>query len=120
MFAGNENNFLTVDEIMAYDFSDKQLIVLSACDSLIGKAKGAEVSALGTSFELAAAPSVIASLWKVNDKSTAIIMDKFYSSLTSGKSKADSLREAQLKLLKNKEFENPYYWAPFIILGDWK
>lgn len=120
LFAGKENNFLTVADIMAYDFSNKDLIVLSACDSNIGKTKGAEISALGTAFEMAAAPTVIASLWKVNDQSTAILMQEFYKNLTAGDSKAESLRKAQISIINLKDFRNPYYWAPFVIMGEWK
>lgn len=110
---------LNVGEIMGYDFSEKNLIVLSACDSVIGISKGAEVSALGTAFELASAPSVIASLWKVDDNSTALMMQFFYQYYTAGETKATSLRKAQLDLIKSKQFSNPYYWAPFVLLGEW-
>lgn len=120
LFAGSDNNFLTVNDIMAYDFSDKSLIVLSACDSAVGKAKGAEVSALGNAFELAAAPTIVASLWKVSDRSTSILMENFYKNLNSGMTKADALKAAQMDLIHNDEFKNPYYWAAFILLGEWK
>lgn len=115
-----EGTYLTVQDIMAYDFSDKNMVVLSACDSNIGKAQGAEVSALGTAFELAAAPTVIASLWKVNDESTSVMMQELYNQLVQGNSKAASLREAQLKLIRNEKYNNPYFWAPFVMLGEWK
>ncbi|MGD9581099.1 MAG: CHAT domain-containing protein, partial [Vampirovibrionia bacterium] len=117
LFANKD--MLSVGDIMAYDFSDKDLIVLSACDSVVGKTKGAEVSALGTAFELAAAPSVIASLWKVDDASTSLLMKSFYNYYTNGANKAEALRKAQLDLINNKKFQNPFYWAPFIILGRW-
>jgi CHAT domain-containing protein/Tfp pilus assembly protein PilF len=119
LFAGQNNNSLTISDIMAYDFSDKRLIVLSACDSNIGKAKGAEITALGTAFEMAAAPSVVASLWKVNDTSTSILMEEFYNQLKNGQSKAKALRNAQIKLIQTNKFKNPYYWAPFILIGEW-
>ncbi|MEW5821864.1 MAG: CHAT domain-containing protein [Cyanobacteriota bacterium] len=121
LFSGKgAENQLSIGDIMAYDFSDKDLVVLSACDSAIGKTKGAEVSALASAFELAAAPSVIASLWKVSDKSTSILMEGFYKNLVSGKTKAESLKEAQIQLLKSDKFSNPYFWAPFILMGEWK
>ena len=118
LFANKES--LNVGDIMAFDFSEKNLIVLSACDTSIGKTKGAEVSALGTAFELAAAPTVIASLWQVDDSSTSLMMQYFYQYFTAGESKVESLRKAQVDMIQNKKFSHPYYWAPFVLLGEWK
>lgn len=120
LFAGKSNNALSVSDIMAFDFANKDLIVLSACDSSIGRAKGAEVLSLGAAFEMAATPTVIASLWRVNDKSTALMMTDFYKNLSEGNSRIESLRKAQLKLIKDHKYSSPYYWAPFILMGEWQ
>lgn len=120
LFSGNQDNALSVSDIMGYDFSNKDLIVLSACNSNIGRAKGAEISSLGAAFEMSSAPTVIASLWKVSDDSTAILMKDFYKNLSTGESKADALQNAQISLIKSEKYNYPYYWAPFVLMGEWK
>ncbi|NEQ88074.1 MAG: CHAT domain-containing protein, partial [Moorea sp. SIO2I5] len=57
----------------------------------------------------------------VNDESTAELMGQFYQEFTQQNvTKAEALRRAQLTLLKNDQFSHPYYWAPFVIIGDWR
>ncbi|MGC1245697.1 MAG: CHAT domain-containing protein, partial [Spirulinaceae cyanobacterium] len=66
--------------------------------------------------------STVATLWSVNDQSTAELMSEFYQQLTKvdvSLTKAESLRQAQLKLLKNPLYNHPYYWAPFVLVGNW-
>ncbi|MBW4442625.1 MAG: CHAT domain-containing protein [Plectolyngbya sp. WJT66-NPBG17] len=68
------------------------------------------------------ARSTLATLWSVNDNSTADLMTEFYRSLSQQKqnmSKAESLRQAQLKLLKDPNYQHPFYWSPFILIGHW-
>lgn len=120
MFAGKENNSLTVADIMGYDFAQKDLIVLSACDSNVGRARGAEITSLGSAFEMAAAPTVISSLWRVNDKATSLMMVDFYNNLKAGLSRVQALQNAQIKLIKNENYNSPYFWAPFVLMGEWK
>lgn len=94
------------------------LLVLSACQT----AKGDERATLGLAGVAvrSGARSTLASLWTVSDESTADLMGAFYKELlTSGVSKAEALRLAQLELLKKPEFKHPYYWAAFILVGNW-
>jgi CHAT domain-containing protein len=94
------------------------LLVLSACQT----AKGDERATLGLAGVAvrSGARSTIASLWTVSDESTADLMGAFYQELLiSGVSKAQALRLAQLDLLKKPEFKHPYYWAAFILVGNW-
>lgn len=93
------------------------LLTLSACQS----AKGDERAALGLAGVAvkAGAKSALATLWSVSDKSTAILMETFYKGLAEGLSKAEALRQAQLQLRKNKNFQYPKYWAPFLLIGNW-
>ncbi|MEO1187312.1 MAG: CHAT domain-containing protein, partial [Cyanobacteria bacterium J06636_27] len=66
------------------------------------------------------ARSTLATLWAVKDKSTAKFMVEFYKHLnTKGISKAEALRQTQLTFLKDKNFTHPFYWAPFILVGNW-
>jgi CHAT domain-containing protein len=69
----------------------------------------------------AGAPRVLVSLWNVNDESTAILMSQFYKNkFTKGMTPAAALRQAQLDLLKNPQYQSPFYWAPFILQGEWR
>ncbi len=60
------------------------------------------------------------SQWKVADEGTAELMKRFYTGLKGGKAKGAALREASLSMLKNARYQHPFYWAPFILMGDWR
>lgn len=94
-----------------------ELLVLSACET----AKGNKRSALGIAgiAAQAGARSTVATLWRVDDNSTALLMKEFYKELKDGKTKADALRLAQLSLLSNPDYSHPYYWAAFLLIGGW-
>lgn len=94
-----------------------ELLVLSACQT----AKGDRRSALGIAgvATQAGAQSTLATLWLVNAESTAQLMGEFYQGLNNGMSKAEALRQAQLKLLSHPKFQHPYYWSGFILVGTW-
>jgi CHAT domain-containing protein len=96
-----------------------ELLVLSACQTAKGDRR-AGLGIAGVAVQ-AGARSTLASLWKVSDKSTALFMSRFYQELKAGKTKAEALRQAQLDFLKNhqKQYNHPYYWAPFILAGSW-
>jgi CHAT domain-containing protein/tetratricopeptide (TPR) repeat protein len=96
------------------------LVTLSACQTAVGKLEGQEgVINLARTFLAAGAGSVAASLWMVDDRSTATLMGKFYTQLSKGKNVSDALRDAQLEMIQDfgKEFP-PYYWAGFSVIGD--
>jgi len=95
-----------------------ELLVLSACET----AKGDERAALGMAGVAirAGTPSTVATLWVVFDPSTEALMARFYQELKNpAVGKAEALRRAQLYLLKKTEFDNPHYWAPFVLVGNW-
>jgi CHAT domain-containing protein len=98
-----------------------ELLVLSACQT----AEGDERATLGLAgFAVrSGARSTLATLWAVNDQSTSLLVSEFYQQLSRSDmkiSKADALRQAQLSLLKsNPDFSHPYYWAPFVLVGNW-
>jgi CHAT domain-containing protein len=101
-----------------------QLLVLSACETAKGD-KRAGLGIAGVAVQ-AGARSTLASLWNVDDTSTALFMGEFYRGLKDGLTKAEALRKAQLAFLKNpnrkeeyKNYARPYYWAPFILVGSW-
>lgn len=93
-----------------------ELFVLSACETAYGD-KRAALGIAGVAVR-AGARSTLASLWLVNDRATAELMSSFYQELTTGISKGEALRKAQLKLLHGK-YTHPRFWAAFILLGNW-
>ncbi|MEG5026363.1 CHAT domain-containing protein [Microcoleus sp. AT8-B1] len=96
-----------------------ELLVLSACETASGDNRAA-LGLAGAAIR-SGARSTAATLWQVNDESTAIFMAEFYKQLASSKtSKAEALRNAQLTLLKNPDYQNPYFWAPFVLVGNWQ
>ena len=96
-----------------------ELLVLSACQTAVGD-KRAALGLAGMAVR-AGARSTIASLWSVNDEATSQFMIALYQSLSSGNvTRAESLRFAQQSLIKDKNHSHPYYWAPFILLGNWQ
>jgi CHAT domain-containing protein len=96
-----------------------ELLVLSACKTAVGD-KRAALGLAGVAVK-AGARSTIASLWYVSDESTALLMGKFYRELVnnSASSKAEALRLAQLELIDNSDFQHPYFWSAFILIGNW-
>lgn len=95
-----------------------ELLVLSACETATGD-KRAALGLAGTAVK-AGARSTIATLWSINDAASAELMGHFYHALTDpGITKAEALRQAQLKLLQSPQYRHPIYWAPYILLGNW-
>ncbi|BAZ12509.1 hypothetical protein NIES4071_43400 [Calothrix sp. NIES-4071] len=95
-----------------------ELLVLSACQTAAGNERAA-LGIAGIAFQ-AGARSTIASLWNLDDESTAVLMSKFYQELANNKlTKAEALRRAQVALLQNPRYKRPRYWAPYILLGNW-
>ena len=143
----DEDGRLEVHEIFNLDLENASLVTLSACETGLGKlSKGDELIGLTRGFVYAGTPSIVASLWEVNDKSTSDLMSLFYKNLKTH-SKVEALRMAQLEMINgevgrgivrgvggittsNEGEDNPqtsrtvngshpYFWAPFILLGDW-
>jgi CHAT domain-containing protein/Tfp pilus assembly protein PilF len=99
-----------------------ELVVLSACDTGLGKEfKGEGLIGLTRGFMYAGAARVMASLWKVEDEPTAKLMRHFYRHMMkSGMPPAAALRQAQIALWQDAEWRAPYFWAAFIIQGEWR
>jgi CHAT domain-containing protein/tetratricopeptide (TPR) repeat protein len=95
-----------------------ELLVLSACETAAGD-KRATLGLAGVAIR-AGARSTIASLWSVNDQSTAMLMTQFYQTLINqAQPRAEALRRAQLALLKTPEYQLPLFWAPYVLIGSW-
>ncbi len=119
-FAG-EKGHLSLGEIYGLSLPEAQLVVLSSCQSALGSDNpGREFASLASAFTVAGAPSVIASLWRTDDASTALLFEEFYGNLKKGMGKGEALRQAKLTLRKKAATASPYYWSSFILLGDWR
>ena len=105
------------------------LITLGACETGLGKlSRGERLIGLTRAFMYAGAPSIVVSLWSV-DESTVELMKLFYQNLKDGMSKVEALRHAKLKLSKSEgifedgqqfSYANPFLWAPFVLIGNWE
>jgi CHAT domain-containing protein len=112
-----ERMMLTLSEVLQLKLH-AEMVVLSACNTGSGRVTRAEgVASLGTAFLAAGASSVTVSLWKVEDKSTSILMQEFYRNLQSGMSKDAALAGARSKLV-SEGYTNPFFWAPFVLTGE--
>jgi CHAT domain-containing protein/Flp pilus assembly protein TadD len=122
--SGNKNDsidgLLTASEILDMKLK-ADLVVLSACDTGRGTITGDGVIGLSRSLFSAGVPSVIVSLWAVDDDSTAFLMTEFYQNLLNKQkplNKAQALRQAMLTTMKQKEYSNPLHWAAFTLIGE--
>ena len=99
-----------------------ELVVLSACQTGLGKEiKGEGLVGLTRGFMYAGTARVMASLWKVDDRATAVLMKNFYQGMVKdGLRPAAALRAAQVAMWKQKRWQEPYYWAAFALQGEWK
>ncbi|MEO1592461.1 MAG: CHAT domain-containing protein, partial [Cyanobacteria bacterium J06632_22] len=138
---------VTLRDVKSWDLSNVELVVLSACETGLGDelGNGVEMLGLGYAMQYAGADAVMASLWKVSDGGTQVLMNAFYAALQQGdKTKAEALQMAQIALIKDsygavgldragievldaetgqpitqvRKLEHPYYWAPFILIGN--
>lgn len=116
----DKNGVMPLNDIYNMDLS-AELTVLSACQTALGKdIKGEGLVGLTHSFFSAGSKSVVASLWKVDDRATAALMEDLYQSmLQEGMSPAAALRAAQLKVMQDKRWGNPYFWAGFVVQGEY-
>jgi len=116
-----QDGFLLANEIYNLNLP-AELVVLSGCKTGLGKEiKGEGMVSLTRSFMYAGAARVIVSLWDVNDRSTAELMTQFYrEALGTHLSPAAALRSAQLALAKSPRWHAPYYWAPFVLQGEYR
>ena len=114
---GDYDGRLEVHEVYGLELCAADLVVLSACETQLGElSAGDELVGLTRAFFFAGTPSVVASLWSVDDESTSLLMERFYAHLKGGMGKAQALRQAQLDV--REKYPNPYYWSAFVLSGD--
>jgi len=116
-----QNGFLDLEDIYNLNLP-VDLVVLSACDTGVGKEiRGEGLMGLTRGFMYAGASRVVASLWSVDDEVTAELMARFYKAMEQDKmSPAAALRAAQVQVSEDERWSSPYYWAGFQIQGEWK
>ena len=114
---GANDGYLHAGEVFDLDLT-ASLVVLSACNTGLGELHaGNELMGLTRSFLYAGAPSIVASLWTVDDRSTAYLMREFYKNLAT-MNKADALQQAKLATMR--QYPNPFHWAAFCLQGDYR
>ena len=127
---GGEDGHLYAGEILGLSLSHTELVVMSACQTALPPeinqdvVVGDEIQGLGQALFVAGVPTALLTLWNVNDASTGELMIEFYQSLMSSghATKAESLAAAQLALFRGDyglAYRHPYYWASFVMYGDW-
>jgi CHAT domain-containing protein len=120
---GEDDGILTALEASYLDLDGMDLVVLSACESSLGKAAAGEgVLGLVRGFRMAGAKRVVGSLWAVDDAATRELMTRFYERWAPGGGKpaldaAEALREAQAHLRSQARWSHPYYWAAWVLWG---
>ena len=113
----SDDGILYPDEIYNLDIN-ADLVVLSSCESGVGKAvKGEGLLALTRGFLYAGTSNIIASLWKVSDRQTSKLMLQFYEQYLSGKRYSSALRDSKLAMIKDPFSAYPMFWAGFVLVG---
>jgi CHAT domain-containing protein len=123
---GDDDGRLTVREIYGLDLQQADLVVLSACETQIDDTgivhgqlsvdSGDEIIGLTRAFFYAGTPSVVSTLWRVDDETSGLLMERFYTHLHDGMGKAEALRQAQMDV--RADYPNPYYWAGYVLSGE--
>jgi CHAT domain-containing protein len=117
----NEDGMLTLEELWGMDvMSHLNIVVLSACQTAVtkGSNESSPVSP-ASGFLQNGVKSVVASLWKVDDDATSILMNDFYKNIKTMDA-IDAMRLAQSNLSNMPKFNHPYYWAAMVLIGDWR
>ena len=121
--SGGNNGQLTMREIQRLGITDCKMVILSACQTAVSSelVKGWSISP-ANSFLMSNVKTVVASLWKVADEPTGLLMQYFYENLSQAipMEKAEALRQAQVRLSQDPRFRHPNYWGAFVLYGDWR
>jgi CHAT domain-containing protein len=117
-----QDGFLRLHDIYNLNLA-ADLVVLSACQTALGQdVRGEGLVGLTRGFMYAGAPRVVATLWRVDDRATAELMRRFYGEMFGARPRpaAAALRAAQASMAREPRWAHPYYWAAFVVQGDWR
>jgi CHAT domain-containing protein/Tfp pilus assembly protein PilF len=116
-----EDGVLTALEAAGLNLWGTQLVVLSACETGVGDVRSGEgVYGLRRALVLAGTETQVMTLWKVDDTATSEVVIEYYRRLQAGEGRAAALRQVQLEFLKRRTRAHPFFWAGFILNGDWR
>lgn len=120
--SGTEDGIMTAEEIANLNLAGTKLVILSACETGVGKVNiGEGVYGLRRALSLAGSESQVTSLWKVDDSSTKDLMIDYYQRVLNNQDgRSEALRQTQLKMLEDSVEKHPHYWASFIPSGNWR
>ncbi|MEM9217136.1 MAG: CHAT domain-containing protein [Cyanobacteria bacterium P01_F01_bin.150] len=110
--------FNDIEQLLTQHASPIELLVLSACETAAGDNRAA-LGMAGVAVR-SGARSTLATLWPVQDDSTAGLTTTFYQLLRKGAGRADALQQAQQQLLRSTDYQHPFYWAPYVLVGNWQ
>jgi CHAT domain-containing protein/tetratricopeptide (TPR) repeat protein len=118
--SGQEDGLLTALEVAGLDLYGTKLVTLSACDTGIGEVKTSDgVYGLRRALVLAGSETQMMSLWPVSDRGTRDLMIEYYKALQAGEGRSAALRNVQLRMIASRDRLHPYYWASFMLSGEW-
>jgi CHAT domain-containing protein len=116
--SGRDDGILTAMEASGLDLWGTKLVVLSACETGVGKVtNGDGVYGLRRALVIAGAESLVMTLWQVDDEATRDLMAGYYAKLEAGKPRSSALRDIQLSIMARDKYAHPYYWASFVPAG---
>jgi len=118
--SGKDDGVLTALEVTGEDLRGTQLVVLSACETGLGEVKNGDgVYGLRRALVVSGVRTQVMSLWKVDDQATEGLMKAYYARLLSGEGRGEAMRQVQLAMMAESSTAAPYYWASFLVSGDW-
>ncbi len=116
----NEDGLLTAFEAASLDLQGTQLVVLSACETGLGEVRSGDgVHGLRRALTIAGAETQVMSLWQVQDDATRDLMIAFYQKVIAQQGRAAAMRGVQVEWLRKGKRTHPFYWAAFVVTGDW-
>ena len=114
----NGDVFLTAGKAVTLNLAGTDLVVLSACQTGVGDVRNGEgVYGLQRAFQEAGSKAVLSTLWSISDDATTAFMRSFYNRFLQGTHPQQALQETQEEFIKNEQWQHPYYWAPFVMVG---